>query len=140
MNPTHNHATADVAQAWRDAALYLERHGWIQRSLYRIHDGEQFHPVPAACAIGALGMAIYGEPFDDVHTPDHPEAAFFNYVEGLFEDYLDLSGYLSTEPPHRGLGIGEWNDHPDRTAEQVIDLLRTAADEWDTYYGCGGAA
>jgi hypothetical protein len=139
MNPTHNRTPAEVSQAWRDAALYLERHGWTQRALYRRADGPALDPTPPACAIGALAMAVYGQPLDDVHTPDHPEAAFFNYVEGLFEDYLDLGGHITSEPPHAGLGIGEWNDQPGRTAGEVIDLLRTAADEWDTYHHCGGA-
>jgi hypothetical protein len=138
MNPTHTRKPAEVSQAWRDAALYLERHGWTQRIAYRLANGDNANPTPPACAIGAIGMAVYGQPLDDLHTPDHPEAAFFNWVEGLFEDYLDLAGYLTGEPPHRGLGIGEWNDDPRRTADEVIDMLRTAADNWDAYYCCGG--
>jgi hypothetical protein len=138
VNPTQNRKPAEVSRAWRDAALYLERHGWTQRALYRHHDGDNPDPMPAACAIGALGIAIYGRPLDDVHNADHPDADLFLWVEGLFDDYLDLGGYLTTESSRDVLGIPDWNDHPGRTAADVIDLLRTAADEWDTYYCCGG--
>ncbi|WP_449369304.1 DUF6197 family protein, partial [Actinoplanes awajinensis] len=55
----------------RSAALYLERHGWIQGSYYDATSGVF---TPPACTVGAIGMVCYGGPvdapaqmFDDPH-------------------------------------------------------------------------
>jgi hypothetical protein len=152
MHPTHPQPTTDAdqladagtdgvdttpAQVMRDAALYLERHGWTQRALYRHTPGEAF---PAACAIGALAIVVYGEPLDNVHTPDRAETGLFTWVEGIFEDYLDAHDRLTnhdTEPPHQGLGISDWNDDAYRTQTDVIATLRAAAHDWDHTHGGG---
>ncbi|MFI7431866.1 hypothetical protein ACIBPB_33375 [Micromonospora sp. NPDC049836] len=129
MNPTqkqpHHGALADLtpADTLRCAARYLELHGWTQGVYYRVtHDS----PFPPACAAGAIGMAAHGRclfvPHDETAKP-----GVRDYTRALdaLSDFLDLSGDTSCNDPL------DWNDHPRRTAEQVIITLRAAADDYD---------
>jgi hypothetical protein len=61
MHPTHSqlpgaHIGVTPAAVLRGAAAYLQRHGWIRGAYYDATD----HPFPAACAVGAIGMAAHG--------------------------------------------------------------------------------
>ncbi|MBG0567916.1 hypothetical protein I4J89_41400 [Actinoplanes sp. NEAU-A11] len=105
-----------MAQVLRSAALYLERHGWIQGCYY---DGTTGVFTPPACLVGAIGMVCYGGPVDapaehrtDPGYPDFEQAV------------LHLDRYLLVED---GSESYEFNDARGRTLEQVTHVLRDAA-------------
>ncbi|NJC85149.1 DUF6197 family protein [Planosporangium mesophilum] len=141
MHPTHNPPTtagADTpAQVLRDAALYLERHGWTRGAFYDYLNG--LHRMPAACAVGAIRVVCFGTPVDDATDLDDladepPRAQVFDAIRVLAQR---LAG------PHVAHGVEnfvvtDWNDRA-ITIGQVVTVLRDAADHWD-YTTHGGAA
>ena len=115
------------ASVLRNAACYLDRHGWIQGAYY---DAAAVSFTPAACTVGALGMVCYGGPVDAPALNDtDPNWADFTCAQ----DYLDE--YLSAVLPYDVDAYG-YNDHPGRTRDQVIAMLTNAADAWDRVHPC----
>ena len=116
--------TVNIAQILRQAALYLERHGWIQGAYY---DATAVVFTPAACMVGALGMVCYGGPVEapaqmfDAPGFDEFEAALA-FLDRLLSDWYDATSY-------------EFNDAKGRAALDVILVLGQAADEWDRLHG-----
>ena len=137
MHPTH-HPAVDVdgctpAVVLRDAAGYLQRHGWIQGLMFE----DPVLPSPPACVIGAIKMAIGGDPFAELHG-DHLNA--YTSTLHLFAGYVDTVYYAwgigdDGEQANPLDVIGDWNDHDERTVEQVITALQSCADEWDATHG-----
>jgi hypothetical protein len=137
MHPTHllptNGAeltpdTTTPALTLRAAALYLDRHGWCQGSYY-----EQTATVftPAACTVGAIGMACYGGPVD---------APALNFDDPGWADFDKAVAYLDLYLLHRhDSDVYSFNDTKGRTAEQVTAALRSAADEWEHTGVCSPA-
>jgi hypothetical protein len=122
----------------RGAALYLERHGWTKGEIFANSDTER--PFPAACTIGAINVTAHGRPVlsstdgaDDDLT-DSAIRAMRVFAAWLDPDY-DF-GFNSTSAIDI---LGDWNDHDDRTAQEVIEALRDAANEWDGIHPTGGA-
>jgi hypothetical protein len=140
------HTDPTPAQLLRAAATYLDTHGWHQGSRYEF-TGELM-PTPAACAVGALCIAAYGNVMADLICQPEPTPAQWQALIGVFRVFTDyLTGVQQTHPVcpedvdddvYESI-IGGWNDHPDRTATQVTTTLRTAADEWDRLHPGGGA-
>jgi hypothetical protein len=138
MHPTHHppiHRTDASAPALilRDAAWYLTRHGWTQGLMYT----DPARPTPAACAVGAIKMAVCGDPLADLtgdHADDYEAAleAFAGHLDRVFYVWgvTDLG-----DPAAPADVIADWNDHRDRTADQVIAALRAAADACDETHG-----
>jgi hypothetical protein len=148
MNPTHNPLTdaavtaADVlvtpADILRGAARYLQLHGWCQGHLYATsgHTGDLPPLGPPACALGAIGIAALGQRLQDVADDNRPEWRDYTCASAALDDYLTLTGAKNTVPTPDGdspddASVGDWNDAPSRTAEDVIAALLAAADEWD---------
>ncbi|MEV5694198.1 DUF6197 family protein [Micromonospora globbae] len=140
MNPTQNQphtpgALADLSPAiiLRCAARYLELHGWNQGTYYARTEDD--NPFPPACVSAALAMATHGHRMPVPHDLRTASAAR-DYSRALDA----LTCYLlatAPDPVHicndDDVPTGdpfEWNDHPDRTAEQVIATLRAAADDY----------
>jgi hypothetical protein len=100
----------------RSAALYLERHGWIQGGYYDATTGVF---TPPTCMVGAIGIVCYGGPVD-------APAQMFN--EPGFAEFeaavLHLDRYLLVE---NGSEAYEFNDYKGRTLEEVTYALRQAA-------------
>ena len=110
-------APGTVAQVLRSAALYLERHGWIQGAYY---DPTATVFTPAADLVGAIGMVCYGGPVDA--PAQHFDApGFLDFEEAL----LHLDRWLLVQD---GSEAYEFNDAAGRRAEDVIAVLRQAAD------------
>jgi hypothetical protein len=109
-------APGTAAQVLRSAALYLERHGWIQGAYYE-QTATCF--TPAACLVGAIGMVCYGGPVD-APAQHFDDPGFDDFEEAV--THLDL--YLLAED---GSESYEFNDARGRTADDVITLLRKAA-------------
>ncbi len=91
-----------VAEHLELTALVIERYGWERGSL-RSRSGRR-------CILGA-------------------QAVLYRLGYGDQDTALTAGGYLDAELQDRGINgtYWEWNDHPSRTREQALDLVRTAA-------------
>jgi hypothetical protein len=101
----------------RSAALYLQRHGWIQGSYY---DGTSGVFTPPACLIGAIGMVCYGGPVD-APAQHFDDPGFLDFEEAL----LHLDRWLLVND---GSESYEFNDAKGRRVEDILHVLRQAAD------------
>ncbi len=93
----------EVSKHILNAADWLETHTWIQNKLFGPNE-------ESACTLGAL---IKVEP---------------NHIVGSILGTKDA--YAAAERVRKHLKIsliGFWNDTPERTKEQVINMLRTVA-------------
>ncbi|OJF11910.1 DUF6197 family protein [Couchioplanes caeruleus] len=109
-------APGTAASVLRSAALYLERHGWIQGAYY---DSTAASFTPAACMVGAIGMACYGFPVE-APAQHFDDPGFLDFEEAV----LHLDRYLLVED---GSQAYEFNDAQGRTVAMVTDQLRKAA-------------
>lgn len=138
MHPTQNQAQPVVvtpAIILRAAATYIERYGWTQNDYY-LKDEDLF---PAACALGAIGMAAYGRVTDFPEAADHlPGWHDFITAYRALNNHLWETGELLLIDEYNRMTIGDWNDRPEQTHEAVVEALTAAADDWDRTYG--GAA
>lgn len=116
-------ASVDLPTVLDVAAGYLEQHGWCFGTLY----GYGHSTDPAACAIGALAVAVYGTPANPVLRNDgqaqHVVAASVAVLDWLGID-VDASDPLAAFGK-----LYDWNDSPGRTPIQVIGTFRAVADE-----------
>ena len=101
----------------RSAALYLERHGWIQGTYYDATAGVF---TPAACLVGAIGMVCYGGPVD-APAQHFDDPGYLDFEEAV----LHLDRWLLVED---GTESYEFNDVKGRRVEDVLRVLRQAAD------------
>lgn len=138
MHPTHTTPTVEPtpADTLRAAALYVQRHGWYQGSLY---DPACAAPFPAACALGAITIAAIGAPDWGVLFDQQPacqaaiEVLALHLAADIPYDLVDLDLIDLIE------WVSGWNDADERTAFDVHDALQAAATEWQTDH-TGGAA
>ncbi|GFJ87847.1 DUF6197 family protein [Phytohabitans rumicis] len=118
----HISATADVTEATpavilRGAALYLQRHGWHQGSLYA---DDRTNPTPAACIQGGIGMAAFGQriPADAMEHNHRAEWRDYQRASNFFSDYLTMTGAkpgpTDDQEDWEGPTVGDWNDEPGR--------------------------
>jgi hypothetical protein len=90
----------EIADVLDDAADYIEKHGWVQGAAF----DDYLHRTPAACAYGALS-----------------QVAADGQGRVLYAAQRDLEVFVGTR------WIGEWNDDPARTKQEVLDAFRAAA-------------
>jgi hypothetical protein len=109
-------APGAAAPVLRNAALYLERHGWITGAYY---DSTSQSFTPAACMVGAIGMVCYGGPVD-APAQHFDDPGFLDFEEAV----LHLDRYLLAED---GSESYEFNDARGRRVEDVCRVLRDAA-------------
>jgi hypothetical protein len=131
---------ATVPANLRSAALYIQRHGWLQGHLVDVPSLDT--PFPAACAAGAIRMAITGTALSIVAGDDVPlrqmtseeirqvcatldaVALWVNPTE-----YLNFcEGETSVDSEQL---VGGWNDRWVMTAEKVTKVLRAIADQYE---------
>jgi hypothetical protein len=130
MKATHHPPTAvpvTPAVILRGAAAYLQAHGWTRGAFFDPDDG----PFPAACATGAIRMAIHGD-LNQTFTalPEDSEArALIGKAQRHLAAHLD-DGFDPEESSSIDV-IGDWNDDEGRTLTEVVDTLHDAADTWD---------
>jgi hypothetical protein len=144
MHATQPEVAADAvtpAATLRSAADYLVRHGWWQGDLYADPD----QPTPAACALGAIRMAVLGTP--EVTADRRPRLlAVFDQAVGVFADHLvDSYGVEPATVRSEAVFTGDleqvisrWNDDTHRNASHVIAALGGAANQWDRTHPEGG--
>lgn len=139
MHPTQKPAenslqelTGTPADTLRVAAGYLDEHGWTR---CRFFDNDE-EPQPAACLVGAVRYAVYGYPNAELSLDrplgHHVDKALYVLAGFLGVDVLDgLEPWLDCTAD----AVQAWNDRPGRTAEQVTQAMREAADvyECETY-------
>ncbi|GAA0802058.1 DUF6197 family protein [Spirilliplanes yamanashiensis] len=138
MKATHNPPTETrptPAELLRGAATYLRLHGWTTGQFYDLTGGDS-DAFPPACTAGAITIAAYGRFIaSGICTLDEPEPEHYDAMRAMrfLADYLD-SDRTPDEgfPPSSIDVIGDWNDHPGRTLDEVVDALTTAANEWST--------
>ncbi|MFI5491355.1 hypothetical protein [Actinoplanes sp. NPDC051859] len=145
MKATHNPLAvpddtttpATPAVLLRCAALYLQTHGWTQGEVFDYLATDTF---PPACALGAINTAAYGRCLltasDDTTSFDHDGwgviPALRVFAGSLDPDYDPFQTSAVDV-------IGQWNDTPDRTLDQVVQALTEAADDWDLAHPAGSA-
>ena len=129
MKATHPPATrtaVEPAELLHAAALYLKRHGWTQGEFFDLLSDQ---PFPPACAAGAITIAAYGrciaDSLFDLDDPANDDAIramrlFAGWLDGTYDPYETSAIDI----------IGDYNDHETRTVDEVVDALRTAADEY----------
>jgi hypothetical protein len=109
-------APGTAAQVLRDAALYLERYGWIQGAYYDATSGTF---TPAACLVGAIAMVCYGGPVD-APAQHFDDPGYLDFDQAV----LHLDRYLLAMD---GAQSYEFNDARGRTVADVTCVLRRAA-------------
>ena len=109
MNP------ADIL---RNAAAYIQKHGWIQGALDN-DEGE-------VCALGAICAVT------DRLLRSQPDYCW-EEVEGLVRTArFALQLHIGCDLNHFGIGIPSWNDDPHTTAEDVILAMKHAAADYES--------
>jgi hypothetical protein len=134
MHPTQKPADrSDLSPAdvLRYAALYVQRHGFHQGDMF----ADYVSPTPAACAQGAVKMAICGNPHA---TYTRHDAVLFDETMTVLAGHLDpdLDSWgldIFGEPAEPHLVVADWNDEDGRTVDQLVTALTGAADEYDTH-------
>jgi hypothetical protein len=134
MHPTQkpvDRPDLSPADVLRCAALYVQRHGF--------HQGDMFADLttstPAACAQGAVKMAICGNPHasytrHDAVLFDETMTVLAGHLDPDFDSWgLDIFG----EPAEPQSVVADWNDEDGRTIDQLVTALTEAADDYDTY-------
>lgn len=144
MNPTQKQVTstppADVtpADTLRGAALYLERHGWNQSAPFDFKR-DNHSPFPPACTLGAITMAVYGQPVsvEDRQRGDIAAADIWEKAVGCLVDFLWQDGRVPEFDYYGALFcskteiVADWNDDATQTLPDVLAVLRAAADDYD---------
>lgn len=102
--------TADILEK---AAEVLETRGWCQ--------GTYHNPAGRVCAVGAVRTAVWGAPLlrdleREVSTKDYVKV---NEALMVLAEDIGLQNWNDLAPG--------WNDHPDRTQDEVIDAFKHAA-------------
>lgn len=106
-------------QILRGAAEYISEHGWNQGDFRDAQTG-------AVCAAGGI-FAVLGFEYDEDGLP----ASNTTYKEYVAETALAmLADSVGIVPPgHSSISdIPEWNDAPERTAEDVILAMKRASE------------
>ncbi len=120
------------AELLRGAATYLRLHGWTTGQFYDLTGGTS-DAFPPACAAGAITIAAYGRCIaSGICTLDEPEPEHYDAMRAMrvLAEYLDgRPAEDESFPPSSIDVIGDWNDHPGRTLDDVLDALNTAAND-----------
>ena len=83
---------------------------------------------------------LCGEPYNsyDSNSATQVQAAVRTLAGYLDAVHCCWADNAFGEPESADDVVGDWNDDADRTADEVIDILRDAADDWDSRHP-GGA-
>jgi hypothetical protein len=131
MKATHQPPTGvpvTPAVILRGAAVYLQQHGWTRGAFF---DPDDDGPFPAACATGAIRMAIHGDLTQTFSAlPDDSEQ---RKLIGKAQRHLAAHLHDGFDPEETSSidVIGDWNDDEQRTLADVVDALNDAANAWD---------
>lgn len=123
--------TPGLAQPLRDAADYLDRHGWCQHDFYT----DRTSPTPAADIVGALAIVCFGFPTTDVsfeHIPTDDlidaEKAFLQAAR-ILGAFVGLDDMVDADGNRVDYSLSDFNDEPYQSIGAITAVLRAAADE-----------
>jgi hypothetical protein len=147
MQPTQTPVTDEPAvtpaHTLRASAGYLLHYGWLQDDMF---DNPEL-PTPAACALGAIRMAVIGTP--DVWA-EHITPCVLGAFDAAVRVLADHVMQVYTDPlirPDDDVDqddleqvIIRFNDDQDRIASHVIAALNGAADDWDRIHAANAAS
>jgi len=91
----------------RKAADEIRRRGWTQDDFGSSNDRDNC----SVCAWGAINAAAYDDPWD---TGENGETE-------------SLADFVAKVNNIGGNNLALWNDHPDRTVEEVLEAFEKAA-------------
>ena len=98
-----------VGRNLMNAAALIRKYGLLKFDQGSMNEG--------FCVHGAISMALYGEVYRDGNAGVCPTVT-------AIRDYVSSHGF----PGFRNaIGIAEWNNAPERTADEVIAALESAA-------------
>ncbi|GAA4209954.1 DUF6197 family protein [Actinocatenispora rupis] len=113
---------SEAAQVLRDAATYIDTHGWYRGNYFPAAE-DPVDWFPPACALGAIGMALAG----------NAAAAGYRMSYGEDNAVIEFARFLCPEAWQQGYGVdeivGAWNDEQAIDAADVAATLRAAADQ-----------
>lgn len=118
-----NHGTDDWAGMLEAAADVLDsgRVDWIQGDLVLLgqRTKESEPEVLACCAVGALAVGNF------IHTNGVTQALTDLVEDNVSSALVDiLEQQLNLDPKY---ALVDWNDEPERTKQEVIDLFKNTA-------------
>lgn len=109
--------TPDTTELIREARQRIDRYGWWQGDYYPL--GADWRDT-CACPSGALYIAAGFDPGDPFNIPTSEHWRISDAVNDI-QLTLERRGY-----PY---ALTTWNDAPNRTKAEVLDLLAEAARE-----------
>lgn len=101
-----------VSDVLLDAASYIETNGWMQQGWGPEGVLTNRERWTCACALNAIKRVVEGG------DPEPAGVALARYL-GLAQEHHAFTVYVGA--------VAEWNDHKDRTVDDVVDALRGAA-------------
>lgn len=120
-----------VASDLRNAALVIEYAGWTQGTEVDCVDG-------SVCAVGSIGLATRTKLVKIAVSNDSQARPVTTWTQAPVTevDGEMLRRYSAAERwldrfIEDGESVTGWNDDPERTDYEVIELMRLAADGWD---------
>jgi hypothetical protein len=125
--------TTNPVQVLRNAADYLAVHGWNSGGFYRWSGGNR---PPAACALGAIQIAVTGDAIDVFAEPDLVSDEQFTAIlvaADIVTSHLRCTAQLGSLS--KVAALARWNDRNGRTAEQVRAAMREAANRHENTGG-----
>jgi hypothetical protein len=151
MTDQQNPVTPTREQILREAASYLEQHGWLQHGPYDLETG--IGGLPAADVTGAIRYVALGIPVVDLSAPvdivarldgsqplrrfaeelvelvvlSDAEEAFLNWLLAHYVDDCDCDGNYRCNH-QMPTSITDWNTSRCQSGEQAVTALRRAAD------------
>ena len=118
--------TATIADVLDEAARIIRRNGWANSGDFYDPDWERDASECRVCTLGAIAVALGGDPDDWGRTPMTVEAAEavrrflkLELIEKDYDDQTDKDRLLRT--------IGRWNDGVAENMPAVIAALEGAA-------------
>lgn len=109
--------TLDPATFLTETADFLEKQGVYKGYL---HDGNPNPTKRCYCTLGAM-HAVFGSKYDDRnHAVQHANFDLMESTKGILRDLI--------EPVLGSPSIPDWNDDPERPAEEIIATIRKAAE------------
>jgi hypothetical protein len=108
--------SAETAAILDEAANVIRRNGLQKGSMYAPSGLKPASQCPV-CTYGALAIAVCGTPLLDTNRE----------LRQLKAAADALTSFLGFDTAFTEWAVPDWNDKPDRTAEQVIAALEGAA-------------
>lgn len=126
---------ATIPANLRGAALYIERHGLHKGGFLALAPTAEC-PFPAACAGGAIRVAITGTALGlfgedlDAGLPWEQFVELWATLDTVVM-WVNPSAYDSPEAPDLDALVATWNDGLYMTADKVVKTLRAIAAQYE---------